>query len=76
MEALRPSFPELEHFSFILRELHDSGAVALTLHTRTLVSRLGGLRLVDIRHRYTSTKTRATAIVVLLSPPMLIDGDL
>lgn len=23
-----------------------------------------------------STKTRATAIVVLLSPPMLIDGDL
>lgn len=51
LETLRPTFPEVEHFSLVLRELHDSGALALALHARTLVSRLGGLRLVDVKHR-------------------------
>jgi len=51
LETLRPSFPELEHFSLLLRELHDMAALALMLHARELVSRLGGLRLRDISRR-------------------------
>ncbi|CAM9925277.1 unnamed protein product [Ectocarpus sp. 12 AP-2014] len=27
LETLRPSFPEVEHFSLLLRELHDMGAL-------------------------------------------------
>lgn len=52
LETLRSSFPELEHFSLVLRELHDEEGLALVLHTRNLVSRLCGLRLRDIKHRY------------------------
>lgn len=51
LETLRPSFPELEHFSLLLRELHDDGALAVVLHVRNLISRLGGLRLSNIKHR-------------------------
>lgn len=52
LETLRPTFPELEHFSLLLREFHDMGAFALVLHARELVARLGGLRLTDVRRRY------------------------
>lgn len=52
LEALRPSFPELEHFSLLLRELHDEAALAVVLHTRGLVSHICGLRLKDLKHRY------------------------
>lgn len=52
LETLRPFFPELEHFSMLLRELHDMGALALVLHARQLVSQLGGLRLRDVKNRY------------------------
>eukprot|EP00903_Cladosiphon_okamuranus_P012921 g12064.t1 len=51
LETLRPFFPELEHFSLLLRELHDMDALALVLHGRHLVSHLGGLRLRDVRNR-------------------------
>lgn len=54
LETLRPSFPEVEHFSLMLRELHDMGALALGLHAREVVSRLGGLRLRDVKRRYWS----------------------
>lgn len=51
LETLRPSFPELEHFSLLLRELQDMGALSVVLHARQLVSHLGGLRLRDVRSR-------------------------
>ncbi|CAN0030461.1 unnamed protein product, partial [Pylaiella littoralis] len=51
LETLRPTFPELEHFSLLLRELHDMGAFALVLYARETVARLGGLRLRDVRRR-------------------------
>ncbi|CAM9206112.1 unnamed protein product, partial [Scytosiphon promiscuus] len=51
LETLRSLFPELEHFSLLLRELHDVGAFALVLHAREVVSRLGGLRLRDVKRR-------------------------
>lgn len=52
LETLRPLFPELEHFSLLLRELHDIGGFALLLHAREMVSRLGGLRHRDVKRRY------------------------
>ncbi|CAB1110918.1 unnamed protein product [Ectocarpus sp. CCAP 1310/34] len=58
LETLRPSFPELEHFSLLLRELHDMGALALALHAREVVSRLGGLRLRDVKRRLAQPNSR------------------
>ncbi|CAM9953324.1 unnamed protein product, partial [Ectocarpus sp. 4 AP-2014] len=58
LETLRPSVPEVEHFSLLLRELHDMGALALALHAREVVSRLGGLRLRDVKRRLAQPSSR------------------
>lgn len=58
LESLRPKFLELEHFSLLLRELHDEGALALVLHVRNVVERLTGLRMKDVKERFVFLTSR------------------
>lgn len=51
LEAYRAGFPELEHFSLLLRELQDESALSLVLVARDLASRLCGLALKNIKER-------------------------
>lgn len=51
LERLRASYPELEHFSLLLRELHNDRALSLVLHVRDVAERLLGLRLRDLKNR-------------------------
>lgn len=51
LEVLRPDFPEAEHLSLLLRELHDEGALAIVLHVRGMMAALTGVRLKDLKQR-------------------------